>query len=406
MTDIDTIARGHVADTRSWLLEIEPPPLSTDSAIAVIAVDPRHDLSKAVRRRWSSAWAFAAGFAAVIAAGVVMVALSLGNGANDLAGDGLRPVELGLGYVWPDQPGSSSPEALGAAFAVEVLGWDEATVSSDPGYDPLGPAWVQVSQPGREPIEMLTAPHSGPGRVLHQIGEPSSVGAVIPGEPKGTRVALAQHPGATHAEITVRVKGSETEIVFTADADDLAAGYVETSEIPSAIDVVTVMVRYLDNNGEVVTATGGDFYSAEPSEDPPAGGGERESPPTTVPIAEAEREAMEYVMRLAILDGVAIVDGSGVDTQFRDAVRSALEARCSTRPADLPSDFVDGTVPAYETANQILSSLNCEVSTMAVTIAHDGSASGVIAVLDPDVVDDMQQAVVEGIEVEVDVADF
>src|SRR5665811_483320 len=204
-----------------------------------------------------------------------MVVLSLVGDTPDPAGAGLRPIELGSGYVWPEQPGSFSPEELGAAFAVEVLGWDEATVERLPGADPTGPVWVQVRQPGREPIDMLTAPHLGAGRVLHQIGAPSSVGPAVPGEVGASRFGLFQPSGATQAELTVLVDGGDTEVVFTADARDLARGRVETSEIPDASRILTVIVRYLDDNRDVVTATGGDYSDGAPAAHParcPGGG--------------------------------------------------------------------------------------------------------------------------------------
>ncbi len=130
--------------------------------------------------------------------------------------------------------------------------------------------------------------------------------------------------------------------------------------------------------------------------------GELITPPTTVPIAEMEQEAQSYSIRLAILDGIAIVDGSGVDAQFQNAARSTLEARCSGQPDGLSPR---GTTPAREAASRILSSLGCEVSVMAVTIEDDGTSSGVIAVLDSKAVAELQAAVGEGIEVEVDWSD-
>jgi hypothetical protein len=211
-----------------------------------------------------------------------MVALLLGGGDSDSAGVGLRPIELGSGYVWPEEPSSSLPEALGAAFAVEVLGWDEATVESDPGSDPTGPVWVKVSAPGREAIDILTAPQDGSGWVLYQIGVPSAVFAVVPGEPGATGIGLVQPSGATHAEVTVRLVPSDMEIVLAADADDLANGRVETSEIPDAQQVATVMVRYLDNNGDVITATGGNFHDGGPVEEP--------SGSNETPLAEGDCE--------------------------------------------------------------------------------------------------------------------
>jgi hypothetical protein len=399
MSDIDTIARSHAAATRSWLEDLELPPRRMDTPVVSGVADRRTVHPPTVR--WSPVWAFVAGFVAVIAVGVAMVALTINRGSTDPAGVALPPVDLGLGYVWSDQSGSSSPEALGAAFATQVLGWDHAIVVNKDNGDPAGPVGIQISQTGREPIDMATSPDPEAGRVSLQIGEPSTIRAVIPGELAGTRIGLVPYPGATSAEITVRTFTSDTEIVFTADSDDLEAGYVDTAEIPDAGQAGTVLVRYLDNNGGVVTATGGYTDSPTPLAVTIAPDGGQVSAPTTVPADQRER----YFLRLVILDGVATVDGDGVNSEVSNLAEGAIDARCGT-PAESPVDeLLDETEPAYRTANRILNSLSCDVSTMAVTIDERGNATGVIGALDSQSAARIQQAVGDEIEVKIDHAD-
>ena len=285
-TDIDQVLREVMATYVA--LSPEPP--------EVPVVDYFQEHSEGPRRRWSPVRAFAATSIAVLAVGVVLVVLSLGGRDPDSSGVGLRPIDLGSSYIWPEQPGSSSPEALGAAFAVEVLGWDKATVERLPGDDPAGPVWVQVNQPGREPIDMLTAPHLGLGRVLHQVGMPPTVGPAVPGETGSTRIGLIQPSGATHAQVTVRVRGSDTEVVLSADATDLARQYVETSEIPDSSNIVTVIIRYLDNNGDVLTATGGEYSLDEP---PPVAQGDFIALPYRLLIEDADAGDI-YVTDVAV----------------------------------------------------------------------------------------------------------
>ena len=123
------------------------------------------------------------------------------------------------------------------------------------------------------------------------------------------------------------------------------------------------------------------------------------SPPTTVPAGQRE----SYHMRIAVLDGIASVDGDGVNSEVSTRAEAAIDARCITS-GEAPA-LLDETEPAYQTANRILSSITCDVSTMAVTIDEDGNASGVIGVLNASSVSKIQQAVGEGIIVEIDHAD-
>jgi hypothetical protein len=259
MSDVDTIARDHAAVTRSWLADVEPPRLGDGTPLVSAGVSQRE------RRLGSPAWAFAAGFVTIIAVGIVMVVLSLNWDGTDLSEADLRPVELGLGYVWSDPSGSSSPEALGAAFATQVLGWDQATVASTTeGALPTDPVWIQISQPGRNPVDVLTTPNIEAGQVIIQIGASSTVGAVIPGEAAGTRVGLTSYPDASSAQVTIRTFASDTEVELGADGQDLVAGFVETTTVADPTEVATTLVRYLNDNGDVVGVSGGYSDSQPP----------------------------------------------------------------------------------------------------------------------------------------------
>ncbi len=128
---------------------------------------------------------------------------------------------------------------------------------------------------------------------------------------------------------------------------------------------------------------------------------EQTSPATTIPADQRER----YHMRIAVLDGIAIVDGDGVNSEVSMTAEAAIDGRCITSGEAPIEMMLDETEPAYQTANRILNSLTCDVSTMAVTIDENGNPSGVIAVLNDSSVSQIQQAVGEGISVEIDHAD-
>lgn len=110
-------------------------------------------------------------------------------------------------------------------------------------------------------------------------------------------------------------------------------------------------------------------------------------------------------MRIAILDGVATVDGDGVNSEVSTKAEAAIDARCIESGEAPVEPLLDEAEPAYQTANRILNSLTCDVSTMAVTIDENGNASGVIGVLNASSLSEIQQAVGEGITVEIDHAD-
>lgn len=174
---------------------------------------------------------------------------------------------LGLGYVWPEQPRTATPTGLATAFAVEVLGWTDATVIPDPEGVDSGPVLVHIQQPGFAALDVFTSPSGDGGRVIIQVGSPSAYGALEPIEDSpGAWIGLHAPAGAVLADVAVRATGDpdgETS-VFLASGADLAAGRIEMTRLPSepeailrAQNIGSSLVRYWNSAGCVITAGGG-----------------------------------------------------------------------------------------------------------------------------------------------------
>ena len=104
---------------------------------------------------------------------------------------------LGLGYVWPEQPRAATPTDLATVFAVEVLGWTDATVIPDPEGVDSGPVLVHIQQPGFAALDVFTSPSGDEGRVIFQVGSPSPYGALEPIEDSpGAWIGLHAPAGA------------------------------------------------------------------------------------------------------------------------------------------------------------------------------------------------------------------
>ena len=79
------------------------------------------------------------------------------------------------------------------------------------------------------------------------------------------------------------------------DIENLEAGYVETNIVPDPEDVLSVLIRYRDTNGHVITAVGGPWnVSYEWPEPEPAG--------PEVTIAEGRFEGSDHVWRLSAFE--------------------------------------------------------------------------------------------------------
>lgn len=212
------------------------------------------------RRPWLTAVAVAVVVAVAIPA-VILGSFSRGDtpGSGDAAGDGA--VRLGVGHVWPAESRQLSPEALASAFAAELLGWVHVTTTVESGSDPSGPVWVTLQQPGSPELKVLTAPLPEGGRVLFQVGDPLSIRAVEPGQPRGWRIELEQPTDAVSADLTIRTL--DTTVVLNAGTAELRRGYIETLKDVDPRRIEAMLVRYRNSDGGVVAAAGGSF-GAEP----------------------------------------------------------------------------------------------------------------------------------------------
>ena len=174
---------------------------------------------------------------------------------------------LGLGHVWPERPRAATPTDLATVFAVEVLGWTDATVTPDPEGVDSGPVLVHIQQPGFAALDVFTSPSGSGGRVIFQVGSPSPYGALEPIEDSpGAWIGLHAPAGAVLADVALRATSDPTgrTSVFIASGADLAAGRIEITRLPSmpeAIlrgqDIGSSLVRYWNSDGCVVAAAGG-----------------------------------------------------------------------------------------------------------------------------------------------------
>ncbi len=172
------------------------------------------------------------------------------------------PVLLGENHVWPEGPRAGQPTEIATAFAVEVLGWETPSARGDPRADPSGPVWVRLSQEGIAAlVDVLTVPAAGGGRVLVQIGVPWAkgidLGMIEQGRP-GSTISLIRVAGAETAELTIRL-GSGSQVVVTADRNDIGNGRLEVRDISDPAEIASVLIRYVDSENRVIAATGDAF---------------------------------------------------------------------------------------------------------------------------------------------------
>ncbi len=173
-------------------------------------------------------------------------------------------VTLGVGHVWPEHPRDLAPVDLAAEFASEVLGWHDASVSTQLNLVQSGPVWVTINHPDgskRLPgIPVLTVPVDG-GRVAIQIGDGGlSVTSDDTEDPATVQIRPARVPLAVTLEALVRTEDSDELFHLEADAADLIELGVSTAD---AITVQTVLVLYRDGDGQVIDAVGGHFTGSD-----------------------------------------------------------------------------------------------------------------------------------------------
>lgn len=164
------------------------------------------------------------------------------------------PLDVGIELVWPASGFPGDPDAVAAEFARLALGWTDFETVSDADAAADGPVWTTIKHPGREDLEVLSIPVGDGKRALVQVGAPGVTTG--PGEGgEGQLVGLPRVPGARSAVLHIRLVDDRVRVV-RADPSDIERGRVS---VASEIPVGGVVVVYLDEDAEAVTARGGHF---------------------------------------------------------------------------------------------------------------------------------------------------
>lgn len=238
------------------------------------------------RSRRNPAWAAAAAFALVLGTGLLVGWLLL-PGSNHVADSDQSnaaftapgPVDLSAGDVlWPAQDMPGTPTSVAEVFAVEVLGWNRAaateiergTCLTFPGQDtevcPIDATTVTLAQDGVDRLQLVlyTIGQSDTGQLwaVAQVGSGYATDRLEPVEP-GTRIPLPRVEQAVEADITMRLANVDDLVEVKAAVAEFEAGYVDTGLVSDPGEVLSVLIRYRDAAGHVMTATGGpwnEFY--------------------------------------------------------------------------------------------------------------------------------------------------
>jgi len=224
-----------------------------DSGATVLAMD------SVDRARPARPWQIALLAGVVVLAAVALPYWLLGPGGRADVTNRV-PVELGTDYVWPTGGRSGSAGDLAAAFASEVLGWTHATLTVEPGIDSAGTVWVRIQEPERTGLSVATTPVPGGGRAITQVGSPPLIEIAAPAE---SGVSIRPSEGAVTGDISVRLLGSTKTLGYRLNATDFG-GRFTTPDINDALQIATVLIRYRDANGAVISAAGGQYASEPP----------------------------------------------------------------------------------------------------------------------------------------------
>lgn len=273
--------------SRSGITDANPDgEISVDTPVVSLPVN---------RRRRNPAWAAAAAFAFVLGFGL-MVWWLLPPGSGDMAdpdqsNEALTtpgPVELAAGDVlWPAQDMTGTPSSVAEAFAVDVLGWNQVTAaetergtcltypSRNTEFCSTNATTVTLVQDGVDPLELVldTIGQSDTGQLwaVTQVGSGYTTDRLEPVD-TGTRIPLSQVEQAEEADITMRLANVDDPVEVKAGTAELENGYVDTRLVSDTGEVLSVLIRYRDADGHVITAAGGpwnQFY--EWPEPEPAG---------------------------------------------------------------------------------------------------------------------------------------
>ncbi len=161
---------------------------------------------------------------------------------------------LGPEWIWPEVPDPSGPEVVGRRFAAEVLRWPAAIVTPDPQAAPDGPTMVTLDDGAGLTVPILTFP--GPdGWAAIQIGN------------GGTSLGVGAEAVANISVMVPELAVSATVLIGTADATLAWMADVSPESqgiiVPGVVvdDIRTVLILYSNDDGQVIDATGGQFYA-------------------------------------------------------------------------------------------------------------------------------------------------
>lgn len=212
--------------------------------------------------RWYRRGPVLAGIAAMVVLLLAVPAVLIGPDAGPAVDEPLPdPLDVGMEVVWPAGGFRGDADAIAAEFARVALGWPDVATVSDRDAAADGPIWTTIQHRGKQDLEVLSIPIGEGRRALVQVGSPGVTNG--PGQDgEGQYVGFPRVPGATSVVLHIRYFYSDRVEVLRADQDEIDRGRVNvTSDTP----VAGMVVVYLDENGDAVTARGGHFGQLGPA---------------------------------------------------------------------------------------------------------------------------------------------
>lgn len=233
------------------------------------------------RRRWAAATSMAvAGVSVLLAVGAVAL---IGSNTPEVLVEvhsPLRSFELPDGYVWPQDGIAVTPTGVVEDFVAQVLGWDPVQITEQGGQSSqgggtgapelAGPRRYTVTNLTGSEISLVVTPAGTGSWQILQVNSPGAIGLIEPDDPQlGSWIGLDPTIPATSADVFVRL--ADSTVRLEANTTDLAAGRIETAQL-SALDVRTVLARYRDEDGVIISASGGQFgWDGPGPQTPPVG---------------------------------------------------------------------------------------------------------------------------------------
>lgn len=224
----------------------------------------------------------AAVFLVVLIGGLVIDQLTRSSSEptpdGTLGGPILPEVQLAPDHLWPIDPSVLSPIELGVDFAAQVLDWNSPSGGAFPAANQRGEfqtdgsprlrgpeiaiedlSRVRIGQPGddEELLDLIIGPIED-GQIVTEVGPPWFMGVLIaPLDPEGTRITLLRIGDDVTGEVTVLLSDG-TKVVVSARIE---LGVVDSTFVDLPMvrpdSVRSVLIRYVDENGNVIAANGG-----------------------------------------------------------------------------------------------------------------------------------------------------